>query len=226
MLGRLLLVTALLICHAVLAWGLRHQRPAQEILPPVPSPLTAKAMAFGDDQFLYRAFALQLQNAGDTGGRTTPLRDYDMEHVVGWLDALQALDARAHFHTALAVRYFANTPEDDGVRRLIEFVRRDVDMAPDRKWPWYPEAVAMARHRLKDMGFALELSRKMRDYGKYLPVGYIWTLQIEPILLADLGRADEAAAVMDEITARYGHLMTPDDKAWTARFMLKLSQAH
>ncbi|MBL8642490.1 MAG: hypothetical protein JNK21_01045 [Rhodospirillaceae bacterium] len=214
----------LLGAHAGLGWYLHKERPHLEILPPQPTDTAARALSFGDQQLLYRAFTLHLQNAGDTGGRFTPMSQYDIPAVVDWLGLLQRLDPQAHHHTALAVRYFSQERQPDDLRLLIAFIDRDVDAAPERKWYWQTQAVALARDRLKDVPYALQLSRKMQSFADYVPEGLFWTLQMEPILLEDLGRLDEAREVMERVVTAHGSKMNIYEQSWTTMFFERLKK--
>ncbi|MBL8631147.1 MAG: hypothetical protein JNM81_16050 [Rhodospirillaceae bacterium] len=224
---RIIVVLCLLAAfgaHAAIGWYLHKERPQLGILPPQPTDNAARAISFGDAQFLYRAFVLQLQNAGDTGGRFTPMRMYNIPAVVSWLKLLQRLDPKASHHTALATRYFSQSRQSDDLRILVEFIDQDVRLAPDRKWYWQTQAVALARDRLKDVPYALELSLAMRQYAQYVPEGLFWTLQMEPVLLEDLGRDDEARERMEQIVGRYGSQMNSAEQKWTKLFFERLKK--
>lgn len=215
-------VLIVLALHAALGWGLLHERPHLGILPPLPTPETVDALAMGDHQFLYRSLVLQIQNAGDTGGRFTPMKNYDIGAVIDWMAVLQRLDHLSSHYTFLLLRYFSLGADADKLKALIRFIDADVDLAPDRKWYWQTQIVAKARGELKDLSLALELSRKMRAYVPYLPEGYTWVLQTEPVLLADLGRLDEARIMMEEILQKHGDHMTPAERQWTQEFLSRL----
>ena len=218
-----LLVMMSLGCHAGLGWHLHKQRASLDTLPPLPNRAAMTAMSFGDMQFLYRYLALEIQNAGDTGGRFTPMNTYDMPKVLAWLGALQFLDARSNHYITLAVRYFSQLRTPADLRRLVDFIDRDVDLAPDRKWYWQTQAVAMARDGIKDLNYALELSRKLSRFAEYLPEGYSWVLGMEPVLLADLGRIGEAREGMERILTNYGPRMTYYERELTEKFFLQLN---
>jgi len=46
---------------------------------------------------------------------------------------------------------------------------------------------------------------------------------VEPILLNDLGRNDEARAVMERVVQQYGERMTEPERIWTKRFFERLN---
>ena len=205
------LIALILICLGLQAgagWVLHERRPNLEILPPVPTRAAEQAASLGDTQFLYRYLALEIQNAGDTGGRFTRMSDYDPAAVVAWLRALQRLDFRSQHYTFLAVRYFSQSREERNLRQLTAFIDEDVALAPDLKWYWQTQAVAIARDRIKDLDYALELSRKMWAFERYLPAKFAWALEMEAILLADMGRMDEARESMERAIETYGSRMS------------------
>jgi hypothetical protein len=202
--------------HGVFAWANRDRRPDLSIIDPPPSALERKALAFGDDEFLYRAYVLELQNAGDTGGRATPMRDYNYDYVLGWLRSLQALDARAQHHALLAARYFPTVNEPVAVRKLVEFVAADVEMNPERKWSWLMQAVLMADHRLNDKEYALKLAKQLAGYD--YPDMPSWIFMFPGVLLKQLGRNDEARAVMETVRRDKAGLLTPQDLHWMEDF--------
>ncbi|MCB2108860.1 MAG: hypothetical protein KDE14_14220 [Rhodobacteraceae bacterium] len=217
-----ILLLGLSALDAVTGWALLHDRPQLGILPPIPYKSALRAQALGDEQFLYRSTVLDIQNAGDTGGRVTPMREFDVEKVVSWMSLLQDLDRLSNHYPMLAVRYFAQVNRPDELRRLVEFVDRDVDLAPARKWYWQTQIVAIARDRIKDLDLALALSRKLARFADFVPPDMFWVLQVEPILLFDLGRFDEARTVMDGIVARHGGKMNPYERDWTRTFYARL----
>lgn len=217
-----LFVPFLLVLHGGLGWVLHNQRPKLGVLPPLPTESAIQAMSFGDQQFLYRSLVMQIQNAGDTGGRFTPMSQYNITEVVQWLTVLQKLDRNSSHYTALAARYFSLDENPQRIKSLISFIDGDVDRAPDRKWYWQTQAVAMANSKLKDANYALELSRKLNTFKDFLPSGYAWVLQMEPVLLADLGRSQEAREVMGQVVRDYGVRMTETEMNWTNGFLLQL----
>ena len=79
----LLLVVAVLL--NILTWFHGRFTSAKWLnVPSVPSHNASSVFALGDQQFSYRVIGNMLQNLGDTGGRSTALRDYDYERLSGW----------------------------------------------------------------------------------------------------------------------------------------------
>lgn len=205
-----LFLVALAAAHGALAWQGRLLRPDLSIIDPAPDALTRKALSFGDDQFLYRAWLLDLQSAGDTGGRSTPMRDYNYDYVLSWLEALQALDPLAQGHLQLAAHYFALTPRSDDVRKMIDFIERDAARMPREKVSWLVQAAIMAERQLHDLNYALGLSRRIVTFDiPDLPV----VIRLMPIIfLEKLGRVPEARAELEALAAAKGETLTPQER--------------
>jgi hypothetical protein len=221
---KLPLIGPLVLClaagHAVLTWYHRDERPVLQVLTPPPDPWARTAAAAGDNQFLYRVWALHLQNAGDTGGRATPMRDYNYDFVLGWLATLQSLDNKSHLHTQLASDYFSLTPNEQDVRRITAFVLNDVALHPEQKWPWAIRAIQIATSRLKDYELALAISRDLNAYNvPDMPYG---ALSLPAVFLESLGRYAEARDAVEVIREKYADKMTADDIDWTDKFIQRL----
>jgi hypothetical protein len=217
-----LLAAAFLVLHGVVGSYLHSQRPLLGILPPKPTDTAADALSFGDEQYLYRAFVLQIQNAGDTGGRFTRMGDYDMSKVTSWLELLRHLDSKSQHYTLLAAHYFSWTQKTEDLRYLTDFIANDASSEPRAKWYWLTQAVEIARGRLNDLPYALSLAQRVKTMDFVLPLGFMWVMQMEPILLADMGRNDEALKAEAEVVAKYGPRMTHEEMNWSRDFSQKL----
>jgi len=214
------LVFALAVAHAWFAWKHRDLRPVLDVLTPPPGLMASKAAAAGDSQFLYRVWALDLQNAGDTGGRVTRMADYNYDFVLGWLRTLQALDPRSHQHDFLAGNYFSLTPNLPDVRRIAEFIAGDVDRNPGEKWMWLARVIEIAVARLKDNEYALLLSQRLVGYN--LPDMSFILLSLPAIFLEKLGRYAEARESIDGVLEARASTLTPDEKMWIENFIHRL----
>lgn len=134
--------------------AVRPLRPAIEEMPFPLSDLGLKAVALGDDQFLFRYLARWLQDVGDGGGRVRPLVDYDYDRVVGWLRALDHLDDRSDYSYLLAARYFGAVMDPIGgpprIRKIVEYFHELGFADPGRHWPWLVWAATKAHRVVKD----------------------------------------------------------------------------
>ncbi len=92
-------------------------------VPPAPSWQSASFSGIGDTQFSYRMIAIMLQNLGDTGGRSTALKDYDYEELVRWFYVQNKLDPHSDFIPFLGAFYFGAVQLPDKLAPLIEYLR-------------------------------------------------------------------------------------------------------
>jgi hypothetical protein len=225
-LRRFPIVLALLIAaaaaHGTFAWVNRDRRPDMIVLEAPPGPTARTALAFGDAQFLYRSWAAHLQNAGDTGGRATPMRDYNYDYVLGWLQALQALDRDAQQHAFLAAHYFSQTPKLDDVRRLVDFIIADVRLSPARKWYWLTYVMTLAQRKLDDLPYALEISRELASYDFPDMDGYNYLFTA--IYLERLARYDEARDEVARVVETKRQKLGPPHLAWVEQFTQGLAE--
>jgi len=212
----------LALAHGVFAWNIRGLRPELDILGPPPSSAIRQAFSFGDAQMLYRFWALNLQNAGDTGGRATPMRDYNYDYVLGWLTALRELDARGQYHLFLAARYFSQTPNLNDVRRIVEFIRADVAQSPNEKWYWLTQAVAMTQMRLQDLRYALIIAEELAAYDP--PDAPAWVLMFPAVLLEKMGRFGEAKTAIERVRMQRWNDLREDERLWLEDFTQRLQR--
>ncbi len=204
-------------------WTNRDLRPDLDIIGPAPSAAVRQVMAFGDEQLLYRIWSINLQNDGDTGGRATPMRDYNYDYVLAWLNTLGELDAYGQHHLMLAARYFSYTPNAADVRRLIDFIDADVARAPELKWYWLSQAVSMAEVKLNDLPLALTLARKLAAYNP--PEAPHWILMFPAVLLEKMGRLAEAESEMEGVRKQWWNILTEDERRYLDYFIQRLHEA-
>lgn len=210
------------LAHGFFAWVNRERRPTLVVLEAPPHATVRAVLSFGDPQFLYRVWSMHLQNAGDTGGRATRMVDYDYDHVLGWLQALQALDRDAQQHTFLAAHYFSQTPRVNDARRVAEFVVGDVTLSPARKWYWLTFVIATAQKTLNDLPYALDVARQLAGYD--FPNMDAYNFMFPAIFLERLGRYDEARAEIARVLETRRHRLGPPHFAWIEYFTQGLAE--
>lgn len=172
-------------------------RPDITILPPVPGELTVKAVSFGDEQFYFRALALDIQNAGDMFGNVTALKDYDYKKLAGWIALLDSLDSDSNFTPAIVSYYYAQTQNVEDLPYIVDYL--DVHASRDlkKKWWWMAQAVYIANHRQGDKKRALELANKLAQTpGDDIP---LWARQMPAFIHAELGEKQEAMLIIKNI---------------------------
>ncbi|HUQ75344.1 MAG TPA: hypothetical protein VM183_11505, partial [Burkholderiales bacterium] len=128
--------------------------PAARELPPAPPPALLELASFGEGPAAARLAMLYLQAYDYGGTNITPYARLDYSRLIGWLEAILALDPRSEYPLFAAARIYAEVPDPARSRLALDFVYRQFVADPDRRWPWLAHAALIAKHRLKDLPLA------------------------------------------------------------------------
>lgn len=172
----------------------RNIRPELGVVPPVPSKEELAILQMGDPQFYFRALALQMQNAGDTYGRFTALRQYDMGKVYHWSTLLDTLDPHSDMMPAMAAYYFSQTQEVKDTRPLVDYLYEHATRDVPHKWWWLLQAIYIAQYKLEDMDLAMKVAKPL--YNKEVP---IWAQQMVAVVHEKRGEMNDALSIMEGI---------------------------
>ncbi len=184
----------MLACNIVF-WTQTHNiRPNLAVVPPVPGKEELAVLKMGDDQFYFRALALQMQTAGDTYGRFSPLRQYDMSKLHQWFSLLDTLDSRSNMMPAMAAYYFSQTQNSKDVRPLVEYLYEHSVRDVEHKWWWLLQSIYLAQHKLNDMDLAMKVAAPLVD--KRVP---IWAQQMAAVVHEKRGEMEDALKIMETI---------------------------
>jgi hypothetical protein len=90
-----------------------------------------------------------------------------------------------------ASRIYAEIPDDNKRRGMLEFVYREFLKDPSRRWPWLAHAAAIAKHRLGDMALARRYASAIQQNatGPDVPT---WARQMEVFILEDMNELETA----------------------------------
>ena len=172
-------------------------------MPPAPSRAESLAYGFGDVQYAYRNIGMMLQNAGDIGGRTTNLRDYNFATLRGWFNLSFDLDPRSGYAPGLAAFYYGGTPKYEDLKYLVDYLARaghykSKDMDAEN-WRWLAHAVFLARFRMDDQDKAMELAQELAYLST--PDMPIWTRQMPAFVMTKVGQKKAARDLLLTIAA-------------------------
>lgn len=189
-----------------ISWqGSRSIKPDLEIVPPVPNEATVQATSFGDEQFFFRGAAFDIQNAGDTFGRSTSLIKYDYAELYKWWVLLDSLDAVSDYIPSLAGYYFGAVPDSKKISYVIDYLERHADRNPSKKWWWYAQAVYHAKFKLKDFDRALAIAEKLFALPEDVQMP-LWTRQYKAFIHEGKGEYKEACQIILNILDTYKDL--------------------
>ncbi|TVQ83118.1 MAG: hypothetical protein EA357_07180 [Micavibrio sp.] len=185
-------------------WTASHYvRPSWPGVPPAPTENTAAGMTLGDRQFAYRSGALTLQNLGDTGGRVVPLQDMDYDKLGDWFRILHQLDSLSNHVPMTAAFYFGGIlgleENREKIRTVVDYLAKIGEDQAREKWRWLAHAVFLARHRLDDLDYALELAYKLADmdpHAEFLP---LWARHMPAFVHTALDEQSAARALLEAV---------------------------
>ena len=189
---------AIAVITNILFWFYARDIKAQWLnVPPVPSEFSAVSSTMGDKQFASRVISMMIQNLGVTGGRITPIKDYDFEKLGGWLKLHYALDKKSNLVPYMAGHYFGASQDPSKIRPIIEYLRLVGTSYEGEKVRLLAQAVYLARFKLKDLNLATTLARELAQIpNDNMPA---WARHLEVNILNQKGDKDAALALMINI---------------------------
>ncbi len=180
------------------------------VVPDVPGKEAMHALTFGDDEFFFRVFAFNLQNAGDTFGRFTSLRYYDFNKLYLWFNLLDELDARSNMVPSMASYYFAQTQNTADVRYVVDYLYTHSVRDVPHKWWWLLQSIYLSMHKLNDLDLALKVAKPLQNEG--VPV---WARQMTAVVYDKRGEMDDAIHIMETIKENVKEIPDADLKYMT-----------
>lgn len=191
----------IVLCIAqVVFWGYsRNITPDMAIVPDVPGKDVVKALSLGDEQFYFRVLALRIQNAGDTYGRFTPLKNYDYDKLSKWFHLLDSLDDTSDYIPSLATYYYSQTQNVPDVRYVVDYLYDYAAHRPEKKWWWLIQAMYLANHKLQDRELALKVGEPLMD-AKGIP---LWARHFRAFIYEQKGEMQQALYVMEHVLKEY-----------------------
>jgi hypothetical protein len=204
-------VLALLVIALCLqiGWQATQSKPSAraEALDPPVTPAVLRALSLGEPIALAQLVTLYLQAFDNQPGVSIPFLDLDYSRVMAWLEAILALDSVGQYPLLMASQIYAQVPSETKQRAMCEFVRRQFDLDPDRRWRWLAHCAIMAKHRLHDTPLALAYAEAIAHQARHASH---WARQMRIFLLEDLGELDAATILLGGLLAS-GEVIDPKE---------------
>ena len=191
----LILLSAAFIAQiAVSALQPRPQARADQ-LPQPPAREALSIFSLGDPIVLAQALTLFLQAFDNQPGVSIPFAELDYGKVEAWLQRILELDPHAQYPLMMAAQLYGQVPDRAKQRAMLDFVYREFQRDPNRRWRWLAHAAIMAKHRLNDMPLAVRYAQALAQQATAADVPS-WAKQMRIFLLADMGEYETARVLL------------------------------
>jgi hypothetical protein len=191
-------VAAALAAALALQVGVALLRPSPaaraQDLGPAPGVNLLRLAALGEPIAAANLLMLYLQAFDYQAGTRVPYRELDYDRLVAWLERILALDPGGQYPLMSASRLYAEVPDPERQRKMLDFVYREYLRDPNRRWPWLAHAAMVAKHQLKDLPLARHYAVALQQNTTTADAP-AWVRQMEPFILEDMNEL-EAAKIM------------------------------
>jgi len=164
-------------------------------LPPAPRAEALRLASFAEEPAAARLAMLYLQAFDYRANNRIPYQKLDYGRLIGWLDAILALDPRSDYPLFSAARIYAENPDPARSRQMLEYVYRAFLDDPNRRWPWLAHGALLAKHRLHDLPLALRYAQAIERYTTD-PNVPSWAKQMQIFILEDMNELDAARTMI------------------------------
>ena len=166
-------------------------RPAATALDlPDPPPRAALQLAaMGEPIATANMLTLYLQAFDNQPGISIPFKDLDYDKVESWLTSILDLDPPGQYPLMMASQIYAQVPDMQKQRQMLDLTYRKFSIDPNRRWRWLAHAAIMAKHRLHDPALALRYARALSEHATASSVPD-WAKQMHIFVLEDMGEIE------------------------------------
>jgi hypothetical protein len=167
-------------------------------LPPPPSIAALRFASLGEPEALAKLLMLYLQAFDYQTGSRVPYQKLDYDIIIAWLTRILALDPAAQYPLQSAARLYADIPNPDKQRKMLEFIYREFLVDPDKRWSSLAQAALIAKHELHDLPLALRYANAIADLatGPDVPP---WARTIRIFLLEDMNELQQVTILLNSL---------------------------
>jgi hypothetical protein len=157
-----------------------------------------RVISLGEPIGLAQMLVLYLQAFDNQPGISLPFRDLDYNAVEAWLSTVLQLDPHTQYPLMMAAHLYAQVPDEQKQRQMLEFVHREFLRDPEKRWRWLAHAAIIAKHRLKDLPLALAYAD---DITRHARSAQSWARQMRIFILEDMGEVEAASVLLGGLLA-------------------------
>jgi GNAT superfamily N-acetyltransferase len=191
-------------------------------LPPAPSAQALRLASFGEPNALARVMMLYLQAFDSGASNAQPYRRLDYGRLIGWLDAILALDPRSEYPLFTASRIYAENTDAAKSRLMLDFIYREFFVDPDHRWQPLAHAALLAKHRLHDLALARRYAAAIDRYTRSPDVP-LWARQMQIFILEDMNELEAARIMLGGLLAS-GQIRDPAEARFLAQRLKDLEE--
>jgi hypothetical protein len=176
-------------------WQALQPRPTAraEALGAPPAPAVLRTAALGEPIGLAQLLTLYLQAFDNQPGISIPFLELDYPRVAAWLGTILVIDPIGQYPLLMASQIYAQVPDPAKQRAMCEFVRREFEHEPDRRWRWLAHCAVMIKHRLGDTRVAVAYADAITERARNASS---WARQMRIFMLEDLGELEAATVLL------------------------------
>ena len=158
-------------------------------LPDTPPRAALRLAAMGEPIATANMLSLYLQAFDTQPGISIPFKDLDYDKVESWLTSILDLDPPGQYPLMMASQIYAQVPDMQKQRQMLDLTYRKFSIDPNRRWRWLAHAAIMAKHRLHDPALALRYARALSEHATASSVPD-WAKQMHIFVLEDMGEIE------------------------------------
>jgi hypothetical protein len=179
--------------------------------------------ALGEPALAARLISFWLLTVDVQAGRWLKLEQLNYPNLTAWLETIQALDPLSEYPGMVSSGVFIDSRDPERIRWIIDFVERNFQQAPDRRWRHLAQCAVLAKYRLHDLPLALQLAATLR---RDTSPGIIppWARDLEFLLLQEIGEYAAAREVILGIL-QSGQALEPREQRFLLQRLAELEQA-
>jgi hypothetical protein len=157
----------------------------------LPSLPILRLAANGDPAPLAKLLMLYLQAFDRSAANAISYQALDYDRLIDWLEKIVDLDPAGQYPLHAASRIYAEVPDPEKKRKMLDLVYRRFFADPDRRWPWLAHAASVAKHQLRDLPLAQRYAAALqaKATGPAVP---LWARQMEAFILEDMDELETA----------------------------------
>ncbi len=192
---------------------------------PLAEPFSAavyRGLAMGSEALMGHLLALRLQLHDNQAGQHFRYSLIDYDRLIDWLEQISDTYPNSEYPMLLASRIYTQTGNPERLRKILAFIDRRFDDNPQLHWRRLAEASLIARHKLNDLGLALEFADKLAAQPPSVEMPH-WARDFKFLLLSEMNE-NEAAIAMIQALLQSDSIKDPDEQKFLREKLLEFQQ--